>query len=240
MRSTILAALALSVLCSPAVYASESVAVSLGFNVLKLGKTSSKSEPVAGESSTDGFRYAEVLGFSAEDGQPTFFEFGLTYDQNVLYFIPLGSIGERELWLGRAVTEELEAGVVFAGYAKNYDPSVAVLGNTSKLKSSNVFTLGAYATYSFDALGHGWELTTVPYYTSQSVKFEESASDESSSGSGLSSELLMVREVYPNLNFAAGLSFDWEKTTRKIGSQKVSTTTDTDLGFHVGRVRYSF
>lgn len=240
MRSTTLAAFVLSVLSSSAVYASESVAVSLGFNVLKLGKTSSKSEPVAGESSTESFRYAEILGFSAEDGQPTYFEFGLTYDQNILYFIPLGSIGERELWLGRAVTEDLEAGVVFAGYTKSYDPSVAVLGNTSKLKSSNAFTLGAFATYSFEALGHGWELSAVPYYTTQTVKFEESGSDEASSGSGLSSEFLMVREVYPNLSFAAGFSFDWEKTKRTIGGQKVSTTTDTDLGFHVGRVRYSF
>ena len=240
MRLTDVAALALTTLSMPVALASENATFSLTLNALKLGSSSSKSEPAAGESSTQKIKYADILGSSAEDNQPAFFELGLQYDKNVLYFYPLGSLGERELWLGREVLENLEAGVVFSGYSKSYDPSVAVVGNVSKLKSTNAMAFGLFANFAFEGLGQGWELSAVPYYTTESVNFEESSSNTRSEGSGLSGEILMVREISQNLQFGTGLSFDWEKTNQTSGGKELSKTTDTDIGLHLGRVRFSF
>jgi len=240
MRLSNVAAFALTSLCLPVAVASESATFSLTLNALKLGVSSNKSEPAAGESNTQSTKYADILGSTADESQPSFFEVGLRYDQNVLYFYPLGSLGERELWLGREVLENLEAGVVFSGYAKSYDPSVAVVGNTSKLKLSNAAAFGLFANYAFDALGQSWETFAVPYYTTEAVKFEESSSNTRSEGSGLSGEILVVRAIQPNLQFAAGVSFDWEKTTQTSGGKEVSKTTDTDIGIHLGRMRINF
>jgi hypothetical protein len=240
MRLSNVAAFALTTLFLPVAMASENATFSLTLNALKLGTSSSKSEPAAGESSTQKIKYADVLGSSAEDNQPAFFELGLQYDKNVLYFYPLGSLGEREFWLGRELLENLEAGVVFSGYSKSYEPSVAIEDDPSKRKSSNAVALGIFTNYAFEAIGQGWELSAVPYYTSEAVKFEESSSNTRSEGSGLSVEIVMVREVTPNLAFAAGFSFDWEKTNLTSGGRKVSTTTDSDIGLHLGRMRFSF
>lgn len=240
MRLTNVAALAMSTLFLPVAFASENASFSITLNALKLGSSSSKSEPVVGDSSTQTIKYADILGYSAEENQPAFFEVGLKYNQNVLYFYPLGSLGEREFWLGREFIENLEAGVVLSGYSKSYDPSVSVVGNTSKLKSSNAMAFGVFANYAFEALGQGWEVSAVPYYTTEAVRFAESSSDTRSEGSGLAGEFLMVREVSPNLSFATGLSFDWEKTSQTIGGKEVSKTTDTDFGLQLGRVRLVF
>lgn len=240
MRFSNIVSLTVSTLFLPVAVASENATLSLTLNALKFGSKSSKNEPTAGESSTETIKYSDVLGLSAEDNDPSFFEIGLQYENNVFYYYPLGSLGEREIWFGRELMDNFEAGVVFSGYTKSYEPSVSIVGNTSKLKSSHAMAFGFFTNYGFEALGQGWELSAVPYYTSTGRKFEESSSDTRSEGSGLSGEVLMVREVRPNLSFAAGFSFDWEKSTLKSGGKEVSKTTDTDFGIHVGRMRFTF
>jgi len=238
MRFVQLSVLACAASLASNAFASEGASLSLTLNAVKFGSNKLSSKSVDGESTSSSSNYMDIVGLDAENSSPAVFELGFKYNKNVFYFNPIGSLGEREFWAGLELSDNIEAGLVTAGYFKSLSPAIQVEG--SKLKSESMSKFGFFGIYAFNLFEQNFELTAVPFVKMGETKFEQSTSDKKSLGFGVSTELIYTREATKNLTLGAGVSFDWEQNKNKINGKQTSTETQTDFGLHLGRVAFSF
>lgn len=219
-------------------FASEGASLSMTLNAAKLGSNKSSIKPVDGPSTSLNSTYMDIVGLDAGNDSPAVFELGFKYNKNVFYFNPIGPLGEREFWAGLELSDDLEAGIITAGYFKGLSPAVQIGGN--RVKSESMSKFGFFGIYVFNMFEQNFELTAVPFVKMGETKYEQSTSDKTSLGFGVSTELMFMREVTRNLTFGTGVSFDWEQNKNEINGKETDTETQTDVGLHLGRVAFSF
>jgi hypothetical protein len=238
MRLSVFFAAVISTTMASVGFASENASFSVATQVLKFGYSKLKSTPADGASTSSSQVYSNFLGLGAESEAPAYVELGFKNGDYVAYLYPMGSASDRSVWLGKALSENLEVGVVFGGHSKSFTSGEKQNDGTT-LKSIDASQFGVFAIQSLELFGQDFELTLTPSISMASGKYEESYANTEELGYGAAAELIYQQEVAKNLTFGTGLSLDWSTNKLKKAGKETATVTESDVGFHLGRIRWS-
>lgn len=235
MRLVKMIALAYAVTQSFSAFAADTANVKISLDVLKVGYGKESSDTVDTAPTNNEYYYSDILGSTAEESSTPMLELGIQYSDFVLYAYPFGNFGEREFWFGQYVDETFEWGLVAGGFSKSLKTPVTV-SSGQKLQTDAFNKFGLFASFSGELLGSGFTASLVPYYGLGRTKYEQSQANEDSTISGLNGELIFSGDIAKNLSLGLGLSFDWNKTVKKLNGQEIRTDSSLDIGFHPARL----